>query len=324
MSIQENIPNRRVIRVHDGMKLRKDNGSIKKFKPEKQGSFWGKTQVIVGHGLRQNKFGIHTLDEVKSDVPNMVPIGGVQYAMRNLFQIAGPVMIPTLYDLEGIGLPNPVAPTTTFSTPDGNQVIQYQHGQMVCLFGVGITGGGENAITKYDVNYRERSITMNRLQQDGTNLQGIMIPFRYTSSVLSTTDKKKYFGKKSMPNSNTAYYLKRFESQPIIHHVWKTGDELGNEIEITPAEVWDMSRTDIVETFTEFILEISAADVKEYFAINDQADSARINSIAIYTAKYNATLEDYENVTLFSKLNIPIESLSLNKDLQIIYRVWGN
>ena len=78
-------------------------------------------------------------------------------------------------------------------------------------------------------------------------------------------------------------------------------------------------------------MKISTKDVKDYFTYIEQSDKTRINTIALFNGKYvynNDTdlngVGDYQDVRLFSKLNIPVEYLSMNKDLNIIYRVYGS
>ena len=84
-----------------------------------------------------------------------------------------------------------------------------------------------------------------------------------------------------------------------------------------------------VETFTEMFLRISKKDVKEWFINLEQKDRTRINTLALYSGEFYRTGDsdidgDYRDVRLFSKLNIPVEFLVLNKDLNIIYRVYGS
>ena len=45
---------------------------------------WVKTQILGGYGLHKNSQGISELDEVVFDRTNMVPLGGVQFAMEML------------------------------------------------------------------------------------------------------------------------------------------------------------------------------------------------------------------------------------------------
>lgn len=262
---------------------------------------------------------------------NMVPIGGCQYAMEKLFEVkCDQITVPTMYSENGIGLADSLAPTETYTSPDGNVNVQYRYGHFVQLFGIGITGTAENDITVHPVDYREKNIELNRVTTDGLTLTGTMLPFRFTAETLSALDRKKYFGKKVHSTGETGYYLKRFENDAVIKHIWKTGDDFTNDNEetlVSSADVWQNNiGMNAVESFTECVLKISKKDVKEWFINLEQEDRARINTIALFNGQFvkdNSTDSgDYRDVRMFSKLNIPTEYLSLNKDLNIIYRVY--
>lgn len=260
---------------------------------------------------------------------NMVPIGGCQFAMEMLFGVkAEQFAVPTLYEMNGIGLQNSTTTSATFDVPDGTRNVIYNNGNFVQLFGIGITGTAENDITVHNVDYRENSIDISRVTTDGLTLTGTMVPFRYTSGSLKETEKLKYFGKKTDATSgDTAYYLKKFESDPVIKHIWKTGEDVDSETLISSSDVWSNSvGTNVVESFTEFILKITKEDVKEWFIALGQEDRARINTIALFNGQYvknaDGSIGDYRDVCMFSKLNIPVEYLSLTKDLNLVYRVY--
>ena len=267
---------------------------------------WAKTEILCSNGeVINNPTGKSSFAPgcpfTKSK--NMVPIGGVEYVFEKLFGVAGTQFeVPTLY------------------------------GHLVQLFGIGITGTAENDITVYPVDYREKSITLSRVTKDGLSLKGTMVPFRYTAEQLSSVERQRYFGKKAEDDGNTAYYLKRFESDPVIKHVWVTGEDYedGDERLVSSSEVWDNTvGTNTVESFTEIILKVSKQDVKEWFVNLEQEDRTRINTIALFNGRFVKNDDDptdygdYEDVRLFSKLNIPVEFLSLSKDLNIIYRIYG-
>ena len=105
-----------------------------------------------------------------------------------------------------------------------------------------------------------------------------------------------------------------------------------SEIVVTDATINDNTRNDAIQSFVEMHLQITKKDLKEFFTDKlGQPESCRFNSIALfdglYTEEGKASSDlfgDYANVTLFSKLNIPTEHLSLQKDLEIIYRVYGS
>lgn len=300
---------------------------------------WARTEVIAGYGLTRNKDGISDLGEVVFRTRNMVPIGGVQYAMEKIFGVTtDQIAVPSLYELTGIGLPDTANPGSSaderFLTPDGEKSVIYRLGHNVCLFGVGITGSAENTITEYKVDYRENAIDMHKTLTDNTVLVGEMLPFRYTSETLTATERKNYFGKKTGSDGKTGFYLKRFEQPAEIYHVRKTGEEIEDEEErqlVSSSEVWEYTNgINNVETYTEMVLKISKKDIKQWFIEIEQEDKARINTLALYSGRFVKNTDDptddgdYEDVYMFSKLCIPTEPLSLTKDLEIIYRVYGS
>lgn len=295
---------------------------------------WARTEVIGGFGdfvRAQSPFGKSTLTDISWHDENMVVIGGVQYTMENIFGEKGEqIPIPTLYSESGIGHPDSLPPTESFDTPDGPKNVVYRYGNKVWLFGVGITGTAENDVTVHPVDYREKSIFINKVTTDGLTLKGTMVPFRYTAAQLNEIERKQYFGKKQDADGVTGYYLKRFEQDAQIKHIWKTGEDVEDETLVSSSDVWENNAgTNAVETFTEFFLRVTKKDIKEYFISLEQKDRTRINTIALFSGEFYRNGEDdidgdYRDVRLFSKLNIPIEFLSLNKDLNIIYRVYGS
>ena len=128
--------------------------------------------------------------------------------------------------------------------------------------------------------------------------------------------------------------MKRFEGEPQIKHVWKTQDTMNEETEsvVTDDRINENGRNDAIQSFVEMHLQITKKDLKEFFTDKlGQPESCRFNSIALFDGLYTEEgkgpkdlFGDYANVTLFSKLNIPTEHLSLQKDLEIIYRVYGS
>ena len=263
-------------------------------------TLWARTRVIGGYGLTRNQYGISALDEVVFDDENIVPIGGVQYAMEMIFGVKGSLEIPELNDTALIG-----AQDTTITGTGGNP---YAYGQKVCLFGVGTGGAAENNITKLEDKYNEYTVPD-------------LIPLRYTSEALTEIDRAKYFGKKIIDNT-TAYYLKKFDTDPVIRHLFKNGEdgEDGSEVD---SSIFLGSTSMGIESFTETCLTISKKDVREWFNANGNIEESRINSIGLFTAVYDPEAKDYAHIQLFSKLNIPTEPLSLTKDMNIIYRVYG-
>lgn len=264
-------------------------------------TLWAKTSISMGYGLHKNELGISTLDEVIFEKEeNIVPIGGVQYAMEMIFGTKGSLEIPVLNDTMQIGAQG--------STIVPGDTMPYAYGQKVCLFGVGTGGAAENNITKLKDKYNESTVPD-------------MVPFRFTNDTLSDADALRYFGKKTV-DATTAYYLKTFDTDPVIKHLFKNGEdgEDGSEVDNS---IFTTSTDMGIESFTECCLTISKKDIREWFEYNGDIEECRINSIGLFTAIYDAEKKDYAQIQLFSKLNIPTEPLALSKDMNIIYRVYG-
>ena len=315
--------------------------------PPQKSSMFARTQILGGYGIRRDNNGITSLGETAFDEHNMIPIGACQYVFEQLAGVSGPLNVPTLYTVSNgaIGIPDvsitdyaqsPYNEKVTYDIPalqgdDQYKSIIHPNGETLCLFGVGITGSATNTLTKPDVKYQEYSIQNSLAVENDQQLQGVMIPFRYTSAQLSTTDRVKYFGKTDTWTSETVdnigYYLKRFEGDPEIKNFWKAAeDDIESTNEFVQAEYYPRTQTinsGSIETYLEMILKITSKDIKQWFAATDNIDHSRINTIALFTGRYNAALGDYENVRMFSKLTIPVENLSLSKDFDIIYRIYS-
>lgn len=305
------------------------------------GKLWARTEVICGYGYHHSSDNrvLSYLDEVLFAKDNMVPISGVQTILQMAFGVPGPIEMRTLYSKFGIGLPDePAVPqylVPVNEDPEGGATMRnaiYQPGHLVQLFGLGITGTAENNITVQKVGYREVDIEGDIHTPDGV-INGTMIPFRYTESELDPNEKQKYFGKKlDTSTGKIGYYLKRLESTPEIKHIWKSSDKSSAEIEATNDTIWDYSRDDAVKSLVEMHLVITEKDLKEWFNYKlDQPEAARFNCLALFDGRYSevgkgefSPYGDYTNVRLFSKLNIPTEHVSLEKDLEFIYRVYGS
>ena len=132
------------------------------------------------------------------------------------------------------------------------------------------------------------------------------------------------------------YYLKAFETEPIIRHYYKSSDDSEYYDEVNNT-VWTSYNTSPIDSFTEIVLKIGKNDVKEWAEATNGLESSKVNTVALFSGDYNpygysglnsmgelvALPPDYQNVELFSKLTIPTEPLQINKDLDIIYRVYG-
>ena len=225
-------------------------------------------------------------------------LGGALFILEKLFNVEAPITVDYINNIMGIATENPIEE-------------KYPKNTAVCLYGVGIGGCGDSSLSVVNVNFQEREIFD-------------MVPFRVTDEELNEVDKEKYWFKRAENDGKTSYFLKTFEQEPVIKVLWKDGeqDEDGSEVS---TGVHNTVRTEPIETFVELVLKITKKDVREYFEINGDIDAARINSIGLFTG-IKTTLsdgsEDFKQVKLFSKLNIPNEMLILQKDMVIIYRIY--
>ena len=322
---------------------------------------WAWTEVIGGYGdIIHNPRGKSTIGEECFRTHNIVPISGVSTVMSKLFEVQevgeGTITYPTLFGKHQIGAKDgdigngPSYQIPNISRKDGtgnltvtkNMVFPAGHG--IIGFCVGNTGTAESDISIYKPEYNDCDMTLSSKTVSGKEITSTIIPFRYTAEDLNPLDKAKYFGKKKNPeNQLTGYYLKRFENDPVIKHVWIDGTEIDEDTEeslVTNADLWNtnIGGVNTIASFTEITLKISKKDIKEWFNVMEEEDRARINTIALYSgdfvAGYNPSnpdepdtstyVGDYRNCRLFSKLIINPEYLNIAKDLSIIYRVYGS
>ena len=307
-----------------------DRISISDINPESHSGLWAKTEIIGGHNYIANDYGKSTLGEILFTESNIVPIGGVSFVFEKIFGIKDKqITIPSLYNKGSIGLEDKPSAGTTYSSPDGNKISVYPAGNIIQLFGIGITGTSGNDATIYKPDYRENNIMINKQASDGKTITGTMIPFRHTSDTLNEKEKKIYFGKKKGSDELVSYYLKRFETEPVIKHVWKNRSDDSEEL-VKDSEVWvNSSSANTVESFVEMHIKIHAKDVKEYFTAANQLDKARFNTFALYSGEYvpgsgaGKDNGDYQNVRMFSKFCMNPQYLDIAGDLDFIYRVYG-
>lgn len=326
----------------DGMRL-KDKMFMMPDSP--RSGMYARTQVLGGYGLYEHN-GVTCLGEVAFDDSNMIPIGGSQRCFESLWGVPGPLTVPTLFDVSGgeIGLPNrsivdyeQEAENVRYYIPAKNGDTNYAYvphvpGDIVCLFGVGLTGSATNVLTKPDVNYLENSIQASMAIENGKEMTGVMLPFKFNANQLSEADSLKYFGKTGTWSAAAVdpigYYLKKFERNPEIKHFWKaSSDDTESTNPVSQNEYYPRTNTansSTIESYVEMVLRVTTKDIKEWFEATDSIDATRINTVSLFTGRFNAVHGDYENVRLFSKLTFNVVSLSENKDFVIIYRIFAS
>lgn len=262
-----------------------------------------RTKIVAGYDPYKDKNGVTQFGETVFETENMIVLGGSLFTLEKVFGLNSPINIRDLRDIMAL--------------PSQDTPVIHNKDTYVCLFGVGTGGAGESITDVKDVEYYEDTIYD-------------MIPFRQTEYELSPEEAAKYWFKKPITINidggqihKTAYYLKRFETVPEIHVLWRDaeGDEDGSEVGDNVYETPSTNTTPI-ETFIELTLKITKKDAREFFDDNGNVEATRINSIGLFTGVRRDGDDDYQQIKLFSKLNINNEILVLAKDLTISYRIY--
>ena len=231
---------------------------------------------------------------------NQVVLGGSLFTLEKIFGITSPLKVDYLNDIKNIANSGPI-----------NDEI-YPKDNLVCLFGVGIGGCGDSYKSVLDVNFHEREIFD-------------MVPFRISNTLPPDTESQYWF-RESRPDGKKAYYLKKFDTKPVIKVLWRDaeGDQDGSEVQ---EGVHNTDRKEPIETFVELMLNIDKEDIREYFESVGEIEQARINSIGLFTGVLGDVgngEQDYKQVKMFSKLNIPNEMLTIVKSFRLSYRIYGS
>lgn len=287
-----------------------------------------KTQIIGGYDPFPDKFGRTQFGTVLFEKENMVVLGGSIFILEKLFgdrikDGVTPVSVPKIESF----LPDPYknAYTGTTYVEDGySYTSNLIESNIVCLFGVGIGGSGESINDVKDVHYYDASINE-------------MIPIREVTndSDLTADEHEKYWVRCAPDGLDfKRFYLKSFENIGI-YSKWRDSVEEAEGTTVDIASVHTTTNTNTpIETYVEITIRINRDDVREYFEHNANTEVSRVNSIALFSATKRELADpvtiqgndtrnyEYDDVKMFSKLNIGNEILSLPKDLTILYRIF--
>jgi hypothetical protein len=279
--------------LNDGIHT-KDEKKIASSKKKKSGSYYH-TEVEF-----KNELG-----EVLFKKSNIILVNGRRFTLEKLFNVTPAsgesITLNQLFQI------NENQPTLNGSGP--------RREKAVCLFGVG--RGGSNLTFGSVINPAAREY----------NLYD-MVPLRYVdaNNDLTPDEQAKYYLR--VPTGNyVAYYLKKFEVEPVI--VMKIGDQdyVPQLSDNTPTDPNSMSTPDDVDCYVELQLKISADDVREYFIATEGLEQARINELSLYSgyqpANNDGVWVDFLDIEGFSKLTFNNEPLDdETKELNIIYRIY--
>lgn len=187
---------------------------------------------------------------------------------------------------------------------------------VVALFGCGNEGAGMDFANVYDPDVKQN------------NVAGLL-PMIVSQNELDGTDAEKYMMRTTIltpdGTSLNCWYLKEFDTEPIIRSLWKdaaSDDEDGTEI---TADISDSESENGVESFVQFKLVLNDDDVRSYYEAMGMLPMARFNSVGLYLGE-KITIgdrEDYVNVSLFSVVNLNNEALAERKTITYYYRVYA-
>lgn len=257
--------------------------------------------ILQGEAEFRNKFG-----EVLFTKKNIILLGGRRFVLEKLFNIdTNPNKKITLNQIFNV---NENEEPSTDPGPRQNK--------MVCLFGVGRGGSNLTFGSVINPNAREHNLYD-------------MLPMRYVNknNDISDIEKKEYFLRVEQ-GDYYAYYLKAFETQPILVMRVGTQEFIPNVADNIPLDsLGNIIEREDVEVYVELHLEISAKDVREYFQATEGLSMARINELSLflgYQPPHNPNIyTDYRGIEAFTKLtfnNDPLDDVT--RELEIIYRIY--
>ena len=256
---------------------------------------------------------------------NTVVLGGAVLALRYLFDNANGFMPETL---------NHIFDCNDYSDEEIEALHTSGKRSAVKLFGVG-TGGAsaEKFGDVSDPDFKQKQLID-------------WIPFRISDTPEITDysdDVSKYYFRRKFSTSPTVqygWYLKEFENSSVpITSRWKdTVDSTGTGSEILSDVSGDTSGN-LIETYAECMIRITANDIRPYFVFNGELGMARYNSIGLFTgvktnvgagrgnAADNRTspqdYNDYVDVRLFSVVNMDNVSVKIPSETTYLYRIYA-
>lgn len=263
---------------------------------------------------KKSKTGFHTCIDAFDDMGNVLFTGkqnnvvlrGSLLVLEKLLNVRSSLQVATLNEIMAIN--------NTGGVNTG--VLPLEH--IICLWGVGIGGAGDNIGSTRKVNFYERE-----LGSRGNSSE--MVPFRVVDQPLTGTDADMYFFRKAMSDGKIGYYLKAFETKPVIKVLWNDGVDGEDGSEVT-SDVYTTDRTDGIEVFAEMILKLTKKDIREYFNILNQIEKCHINSIGLCCGTKQEIASgtfDFADVGMATKLNFGNEMLE-NKEITFRYRLYTN
>lgn len=265
-------------------------------------------------------------DEVTEVLPNIVPIGGYQFAFDKLFNIGldqeTTLRVGDLNDeapLMKIGVQreqyNSIHYNAECSITNGamqiNPGINISANNFIFGFMMGDGGAKGDGTTAIAPNYKDRTLFR-------------AVPFRMSNDGFDLSQGK-YFGnaKSVKQGSNeiiTSSYIKTFDNpKPHIVHVWATGNR--KEFSIVDDTVFASTSSIPIESYVEMNISIDLDDGRGWFTTTNSIP--RVNELALVSGWYNNQLGDYESIRMFTHFTRPSIALTDGDSVQAIYRLYG-
>lgn len=228
---------------------------------------------------------------LKPIASNTVVLGGAILALEKLCDAQSAFKPTSLNDILGIS----VSGTTTGK-------------EKIALFGCG-TGGAQLDFG----NVNATDIKQNNVKD--------LVPIRY-GAALTGTDASKYFMKKANSDGSTySWYMKEFDSAPVIKSFWKNAVDVDGEGTEITEDVSGSTKTEGIETYAQFELSLNTLDVREYFVATGNLKMARYNTFGIYTGEKVGN--EYGNVRLYAVVNFNNRDVSMESSANFVYRLYS-
>lgn len=292
-------------------------------------------EVIFGRGLKKipfvDPYGNQSyrteFEHVDLIEPNIVPIGGYQFAFSKLFNIGldqdTTLRVGDLNDEAPqmkIGVQraeyNSIHYDAECSVSNGGMIVNAGVNisalNFICGFMIGDGGAREDNMTAIAPNYKNRSLYR-------------AVPFRMSNDGVEIPNGRYYGRVQSFQGSAgmepiTSMYLKKFDNpHPRIVHTWVTDNP--NEISIVDDTIFASTSSMAVESYVEINLSVNEHDARGFFTSTEA--SPRINEFGLVSGWYNAQKDDYESIRLFTHFTRPSIALSEGDSIEAIYRLYA-
>lgn len=183
----------------------------------------------------------------------------------------------------------------------------------IVLFGLGIGGAGLDFGSTLAKDIKNKDIPG-------------LVPMRVGEDITGAHADKYFMKKLNSDGLTYSWYLKEFDTAISISTHWKdAADDDSDGTEIV-ADVDGSENENEIESFAEIKIALNVNDVREYFESIGEIDSARYNTLGIYTGNKVQLADgsfDYVNVRLFAYTNFNNKDLTQKTESAYTYRIYS-